>query len=154
MTYAQNRYRWGKLIDAEPSRFLEEIDEKYVEDLTPIDNSYRYKPLIDSDIFGDVDKTKLRQAKPTNGTPPTVGRPNESQLRKLRKLKPELSQPIGNTNTIDPNLAEGALVNHTRFGKGKVIKIEGIGNDRKAEIQFEKGDIKKLLLRFAKLEVL
>ena len=154
LTYAQNRYRWGKLIDAEPSRFLEEIDEKYVEDLTPIDNSYRYKPLIDSDIFGDVDKTKLRQAKPTNGTPPTVGRPNESQLRKLRKLKPELSQPIGNTNTIDPNLAEGALVNHTRFGKGKVIKIEGIGNDRKAEIQFEKGDIKKLLLRFAKLEVL
>ena len=154
LTYAQNRYRWGKLIDAEPSRFLEEIDEKYVDYLTPIDNSYRYKPLIDSDIFGDVDKTKLRQAKPTNGTPPTVGRPNESQLRKLRKLKPELSQPIGNTNTIDPNLAEGALVNHTRFGKGKVIKIEGIGNDRKAEIQFEKGDIKKLLLRFAKLEVL
>ncbi|MGB5666579.1 MAG: 3'-5' exonuclease, partial [Maribacter sp.] len=154
LTYAQNRYRWGKLIDAEPSRFLEEIDEKYVENLTPIDISYRYKPLIDSDIFGDVDKTKLRQAKPTNGTPPTVGRPNESQLRKLRKLKPELSQPIGNTNTIDPNLAEGAMVNHTRFGKGKVLKIEGIGNDRKAEIQFEKGDIKKLLLRFAKLEVL
>jgi DNA helicase-2/ATP-dependent DNA helicase PcrA len=48
----------------------------------------------------------------------------------------------------------GSLVNHTRFGRGKVLKIEGTGNDRKAEIQFDKGDIKKLLLRFAKLELL
>lgn len=155
LTYTQNRYRWGKLIDAEPSRFLEEIDEQYVENLTPIDNAgYRYKPLINSDIFGEVDKSKLRQTKPKNGKPPLVGKPNENQLRKLRKLKPELASPVGNTNKVDPNLAEGALVNHTRFGRGKVLKIEGAGNDRKAEIQFEKGDVKKLLLRFAKLEVL
>tara|TARA_R110000868_G_scaffold189465_1_gene432447 strand:- start:2816 stop:5146 length:2331 start_codon:yes stop_codon:yes gene_type:complete len=155
LTYTQNRYRWGKLIDAEPSRFLEEIDEKYVENLTPIDNpSYRFKPLIDADIFGDVDKSKLRQVKPTNGTPPSVLKPNENQLRKLRKLKPELAQPIGNTNEVDPNLNEGSLINHTRFGRGKVLKIEGVGNDKKAEIQFETAGIKKLLLRFAKLEVI
>jgi DNA helicase-2/ATP-dependent DNA helicase PcrA len=154
LTYTQNRYRWGKLIDAEPSRFLEEIDEQYIENLTPIENTYRYKPLIDSDIFGEVDKSKLRQNKPANGTPPSIARPNESQLRRLRKLKPELARPIGNTNTIDPNLEAGSLVNHTRFGRGKVLKIEGIGNDKKAEIQFENGDVKKLLLRFAKLEVL
>ena len=154
LTYTQNRYRWGKLIDAEPSRFLEEIDEQYVENLTPIDNGYRYKSLIDADIFGEVDKSKLRQIKPKKGTPPLVGRPNETQLRKLRKLKPELSKPIGNTNVIDPKLSEGAIVNHTRFGQGVVIKIEGVGNDKKAEIKFNQGDIKKLLLRFAKLEVL
>jgi len=155
LTYTQNRYRWGKLIDAEPSRFLEEIDEKYVDNQVPIDNAtYRYKPLIDNDIFGEVDKSKLRQTKPKRGTPPLVGKPNENQLRKLRKLKPQLATPIANTNTVDPNLAVGALVNHTRFGRGKVIKIEGVGNDKKAEIQFDKGDIKKLLLRFAKLEVL
>ena len=155
LTYTQNRYRWGKLIDAEPSRFLEEIDEQYVENLTPIDNAgYRYKPMIDADIFGDVDKSRLRQSKPTRGTPPKAGRPNENQLRKLRKLKPELSVPVGNTNTVDPSLQEGSTVNHTRFGRGKVLKMEGAGNDKKAEIQFEKGDIKKLLLRFAKLEVI
>ncbi|MBC6998421.1 UvrD-helicase domain-containing protein [Cytophaga sp. FL35] len=153
LTYTQNRYRWGKLIDAEPSRFLEEIDEKYVENLTPIDTGYRYKPLVDSDIFGEVDKSRLRQTKPVAGTPPATKKPNESQLRKLRKLKPELSNPVGNTNKIDPNLEEGSLVNHTRFGRGKVLKIEGVGNDKKAEIQFDQGDIKKLLLRFAKLEV-
>ncbi|HET8737876.1 MAG TPA: UvrD-helicase domain-containing protein, partial [Pricia sp.] len=58
LTYTQNRYRWGKLIDAEPSRFLEEIDEQYIENLTPLDHArYRYKPMIDADIFGDVDKS-------------------------------------------------------------------------------------------------
>ncbi len=154
LTYTQNRYRWGKLIDAEPSRFLEEIDEQYVENLTPIENTYRYKSLIDTDIFGEVDKSRLRQTKPKNTNPPSIRKPNESQLRKLRKLKPQLAQPIGNGNTVDPNLAEGSLVNHTRFGRGKVLKIEGIGNDKKAEIKFEKGEVKKLLLRFAKLEVL
>ena len=154
LTYTQNRYRWGKLIDAEPSRFLEEIDEQYVENLTPVDGGYRYKSLIDADIFGEVDKSKLRQVKPKTGTPPLVGQPNLNQLKKLRKIKPELARPVGNTNEIDPNLTEGSLVNHTRFGRGKVLKIEGAGNDRKAEIQFDKGDIKKLLLRFAKLEVL
>lgn len=153
LTYTQSRYRWGKLVDAEPSRFLEEIDEQYIENLTPVDN-YRFKSFINSDIFGDVDKSKLRQVKPQSGTPPTSHKPNENQLRKLRKLKPELATPVGNTNEVDPNLAEGSLVNHTRFGRGTVLKIEGMGNDKKAEIKFDKGDIKKLLLRFAKLEVL
>jgi len=154
LTYTQNRYRWGKLIDAEPSRFLEEIDEKYVENLTPVDGGYRYKSLINANIFGEVDKSKLRQQKPVRGTPPSISQPNSGQLKKLRKIKPQLSEPVGNTNKIDPNLQEGSLINHTRFGRGKVVKIEGAGNDRKAEIMFDKGDIKKLLLRFAKLEVI
>ncbi len=155
LTYTQNRYRWGKLIDAEPSRFLEEIDEKYVENLTPLDGGggYRYKSMIDVDIFGEVDKSSLRQNKPVRGTPPIIGKPNTGQLKKLRKIKPQLSQPVGNTNQIDPNLVEGCLIKHSRFGRGQVLKIEGVGNDRKAEIKFDQGDIKKLLLRFAKLEV-
>ncbi len=154
LTYTQNRYRWGKLIDAEPSRFLEEIDEQYVENLTPINDGYRYKSMIDANIFGEVDKSRLRTVKPKAGTPPNTIRPNENQLRKLRRLKPELSAPSINSNVADANLEVGMRVNHTRFGKGKILKIEGVGNDKKAEIQFEKGDIKKLLLRFAKLEVL
>ncbi len=154
LTYTQNRYRWGKLIDAEPSRFLEEIDEQYVENLTPVNDGYRYKSMINADIFGEVDKSKLRQVKPMNGTPPSVQRPNENQLRKLRKLKPDLSMPVSSTSAMDTDLEIGALVNHTRFGRGKVINIEGVGNDKKAEINFDQGGIKKLLLRFAKLEVL
>ncbi|MEX2350599.1 MAG: UvrD-helicase domain-containing protein [Flavobacteriaceae bacterium] len=150
LTYAQTRYRWGKLIDSEPSRFIEEIDEDYLEYLTP-KTSDRYKPLIDADIFDDVDHSKLRLRKPTNGTPPRG--PSEEQLQKLRRLKPVSKTDTSNTKEI-LHLDVGAVVEHIRFGKGKVIKLEGVGADKKAEIDFENGGVKKLLLRFAKLNVL
>lgn len=155
LTYTQSRYRWGKLIDAEPSRFIEEIDEKYIEYLTPpMDSNYRYKPLIDSDIFGEVDKSKLRLKKPLSGTPPEYQKPSEEKLRKLRKLKPDLGEPLAKNNLFDNDLTVGNKVEHSRFGKGEIIKIEGIGNDKKAEIKFDNGGIKKLLLRFARLQVI
>ncbi|OEY73459.1 ATP-dependent helicase [Salegentibacter salarius] len=152
LTYTQSRYRWGKLVDAEPSRFIEEVDEQYVNYMIPQDD-YKYKPLIDTDIFGDeVDKSKLRQTKPKKGTPPPAHKPSESQLRKLRKLKPASPEPEKATNAI--KLEAGNVVEHMRFGKGKVLAIDGVGQDKKAEIDFVNGGIKKLLLRFAKLKLI
>ncbi len=151
LTYAQTRYRWGKLIDAEPSRFIEEIDESYLEYLTPI-TEHKYKPLINADIFDDIDKSKLRLRKPSAGTPPKG--PTEAQLQKLRRLKPVTSSADKNFNAEDANLSVGSVVEHVRFGKGKIVKIEGVGADTKAEINFENGGLKKLLLRFAKLSVI
>ncbi|HLW31148.1 MAG TPA: UvrD-helicase domain-containing protein [Aequorivita sp.] len=150
LTYTQSRYRWGKLIDAEPSRFIEEIDESFLEYLTPITEN-RYKPLLDSDIFDDVDHSKLRLKRPVAGRPPTG--PSQEQLRKLRRLKPVSSETDKNFNAHDAKLDVGTMVEHQRFGKGKILKIEGVGADTKAEIDFENGGLKKLLLRFAKLKV-
>ena len=151
LTYSQSRYRWGKLIDAEPSRFIEEIDESFIEYVTPI-TEHRYRPLIDADIFGEVDRNKLRLRKPVSGTPPKG--PSEAQLRKLRRLKPVAGDTDKNFDAASSNLQLGTFVEHVRFGKGKIIKIEGAGSDTKAEINFENGGLKKLLLRFAKLKVL
>ncbi len=148
ITYTQNRYRWGKLIDAEPSRFIEEIDEAFVEDLTPA-STYTFKPFVSPDIFGSSGPPRKTTTRVTSSIAPA-----EKQLRKLRKLKPNLSQPIGHTDKAVMDLEVGTLVNHSRFGKGEVLKVEGNGHDKKAEIQFAKGDTKKLLLRFAKLEIL
>ena len=151
LTYTESRYRWGKLVDAEPSRFIEEIDDKFLDYHTPI-QSYRYKPLIDADIFGDVDKSKLRLKKPISGTPPPkVGTPTQDQLRKLRKIRPSSSEVPGSSLVGD--LSPGVIVEHIRFGKGIVANIEGKGQDQKAEINFENGGLKKLLLRFAKLKI-
>lgn len=152
LTYTQSRYRWGKLIDAEPSRFIEEIDDQYMEYLTPI-TEHRYKPLIDSDIFGEVDKSKLRLRKPTAGSPPKG--PSQEQLEKLRRLKP-VSRATANpgTHLSASEVQVGSLVEHIKFGKGEVLKLEGVGGDTKAEIRFEHGGLKKLLLRFAKLKLL
>ncbi len=154
LTYTQSRYRWGKLVDAEPSRFIEEIDEKYIEYITPIE-SYRFKPLIDSDIFGEVDKSKLRLKKPISGSPPLAHKPTEEQLQKLRKLRPITngSENQSSSSLSEGDLSPGTMVEHMRFGIGKVLRIEGVGQDKKAEINFDKGGIKKLLLRFAKLKI-
>lgn len=151
LTYTQSRYRWGKLIDAEPSRFIEEIDESFIEYLTPITEN-RYKPLIDSDIFEEVDRSKLRLRKPISGTAPQS--PSINSTRKLRRIKPVTSSADKNIDLKGLNLAVNTAVEHVRFGKGYITKIEGVGADTKAEINFENGGIKKLLLRFAKLKVL
>lgn len=151
LTYTQSRYRWGKLIDAEPSRFIEEIDESFLEYLTTITEN-RYKPLLDADIFGEVDKSKLRLRKPVSSSPPRA--PNENNLRKLRRIKPVTSSASKNIDAKDLNISIGTIVEHVRFGKGSVIRIEGSGADTKAEINFSNGGLKKLLLRFAKLKVI
>ena len=112
--------------------------------------------MIDSDIFGDVDKSKLRLAKPIGGTPPKYITDNEPKSDiNIRKLKPVSSNaPSGSANLFDNKLTVGNVVMHERFGKGEVINLEGVGADKKAEIKFEVGGIKKLLLRFAKLDVI
>lgn len=157
LTYSQSRYRWGKLTDSEPSRFIEEIDSQYLEYMTPPENNYRYKPMIDSDIFGDIDKSKLRLAKPSNGVPPVKNNtePERNNEITIRKLKPLNSNaPSTNTGMLDSGLMAGKIVMHERFGKGEVLNLEGVGADKKAEIKFEVGGIKKLLLRFAKLNII
>ncbi|RZK10163.1 MAG: ATP-dependent DNA helicase [Flavobacterium sp.] len=155
LTYAQSRYRWGKLTDSEPSRFINEIESHYLEYLSPEETNYRYKPMIDSDIFGDVDKSKLRQMKPIGGTPPKHITGNEPKPdSNIRKLKPLSAPTKTGANLFDSGLTTGNIVMHERFGKGEVVNIEGVGADKKAEIKFEIGGIKKLLLRFAKLDVI
>lgn len=158
LTYAQSRYRWGKLIDCDPSRFIQEIDDEYLEFLTPVETNYRYTPKIDADIFGDVDKSKLRLSKPVKGTPPAYLKNNEEPVldRNIRKLKPvnTASTSTGGGDASNSGLHVGQRVMHERFGQGLILNLEGVGADRKAEINFDVGGIKKLLLRFAKLQVL
>lgn len=157
ITYALSRYRWGKLTDCDPSRFIQEINPDYVEYLTPVETNYKYQSSINADIFGDVDKSKLRQGPPKSGTPPKRLSEDKEKfremydIRKLKKISPTSSNNASNENQL---LAPGQTVLHQRFGKGKVIDIEGAGSDKKAEIQFEVGGLKKLLLRFAKLEII
>lgn len=155
LTYAQSRYRWGKLSDSEPSRFIEEIDDQFLEYINPnSNNGYRYKPMMDLDIFGDVDKSKLRLSKPVAGTPPKYVTDDEPKNLNIRKLKPVDSSSSNHANLFDGKITVGNIVMHERFGKGEVLNLEGVGADRKAEIKFAVGGIKKLLLRFAKLDVI
>ena len=151
LSYTQSRYRWGKLNDAEPSRFIEEIDESYLDYEIPQSN-YEYKPLVNTSIFGDHKPTKVASQVPKswNGKPNTA--PNSAQLKKLRKLQDEPMPTSSKEELIE--LPTGTKVEHQRFGKGVVVQVEGAGNDKKATIKFTGVGEKKLLLRFAKLKIL
>ncbi|MGO3690713.1 MAG: ATP-dependent helicase [Psychroflexus halocasei] len=152
LTYVISRYRWGKLIDADPSRFIEEIDDDFLNFMVPKDD-YKFNSFIDRDIFDDdVDKSKLRQKKPKSSTPPPSHKPSEKQLRRLRKLKPEGEDLSGSAKPIQ--LESGQKVEHARFGRGEVIEVTGAGNDAKASIKFKTSGVKNLILKFAKLNII
>ena len=151
LTYTLSRYRWGKLVEAEPSRFIEEIDEKYLDYIIPKED-YVFKPMIDKGIFGGFDASKkVSKAKPI-GTKINTS-PSQNQLGKLRKLNSSETTKSNTVSTEINQLDEGMMVEHARFGYGKVVSIEGKANDKKALIDFRGVGKKHLLLRFAKFKI-
>ncbi len=122
LSYANSRYRWGKLIYCEESRFLNEIDKEY---LKIIESTPSKTTIEDSSINKIIYNSK-------------------STLKRLPKTSESLS-------SIKINVSEGDNVSHEKFGIGEIIKIEGSGNDSKATVNFKKFGLKNLLLRFAKL---
>ena len=121
LSYANSRYRWGKLIYCEESRFLNEIDKEFVK-------------LKKSNNLNSISDSPLKKV---------FYKPNPNLKRLSRNA------PI-NVN-LKINFSEGENVSHEKFGTGKIVKIEGFGNDKKAIVKFKKFGEKNLLLRFAKL---
>ena len=134
LSYVLSRYRWGKPVDSEKSRFIDEINDEFIEN-NIIQNS------TTRDFSNDVQYNKigLRYKKPEKRPPSNFIKIKSSSVK---------------SNLFDAKLVVGNIVMHERFGKGRVISIEGSGGDKKAEIKFEKNGIKKLLLRFSKLEII
>ena len=134
LSYVLSRYRWGKPVDSEKSRFIDEINEEFLEN-NIIQNSIT-RNFSNNDQYN---KVGIRYKKPKKRPPSNFVKIKSSSVK---------------SNLFDSKLVVGNIVMHERFGKGRVISIEGIGGDRKAEIKFEKNGIKKLLLRFSKLEII
>ena len=125
ITYAQTRYRWGKLNECEPSRFIKEIDEKYL-NLNLEQNKFSLDPN---------EKKSLRLIKPKNIS------------------KRELKNNFINKKSEFVDINKGDIIIHNRFGRGIVIYTEGFGTDKKAEVNFESSGTKKILLTFAKYKL-
>jgi DNA helicase-2/ATP-dependent DNA helicase PcrA len=131
LSYAESRYRWGQFSFSEPSRFLDEIDES----------------LLDI-----PHKSHLKTA-PDTGTPSA----DQGGYRPVRpKLKPVTDTDNRKATAGDDTdgLMAGMEVEHSKFGKGKVVSVEGSGPNKKAVVFFNGIGNKNLLLRFAKLKIL
>jgi DNA helicase-2/ATP-dependent DNA helicase PcrA len=83
-------------------------------------------------FFGDVDKSKLRLAKPANGTPQKQIKDSDPKSEiNIRKLKPVAGKSVsGGANLFDNKLTAGNFVMHERFGKGEVLNLDGVGADK------------------------
>ncbi len=129
LSYATTRYKWGSLTNSEPSRFIEEIDEKY------LDNQFATLPKS-SPKEGAF---KMKFSSPS---------PSPKNLKKVTN-----TAPSAGTNADDQNYVVGIKVAHAKFGQGKIINIEGAYPNRKATVFFPNVGQKQLLLKFAKLEI-
>ncbi|MDD2983985.1 MAG: 3'-5' exonuclease [Crocinitomicaceae bacterium] len=141
ISYAVSRFVFGSLNTSEPSRFISEIDMKYVKHENPYGNRVGGRSLNSSSGFsGGLNRMP---AAPSN-------------FRALNDVKKSssASSSMSSKGSSALDLKVGYMVMHERFGKGKVIKIEGTGDDKKASIFFPKEGSKTLLLKFAKLDVI
>ena len=157
LTYATSRFQWGKITDAEPSRFLSEIDTEYLDFINPvIEPKFINRSGLSSNIFGDepslprsFQKKEPKKTISRNETPEPIINP--------RKLKPissaKFTTPSGDSSQ---DIQVGDTIRHNRFGVGKVIALDGSDpNNVKAKIKFvHEKDEKNLILKFAKLEKL
>ena len=142
LSYATSRYRWGTLTNCEPSRFLDEIDARYLElDYKPQEKAAG-NPFFDEERSSWGSRSADSFAKPK---PATV---------KTTSVLPKAHVPTEGFAPSDTSgLQVGMEVEHERFGFGKVINLEGNKPDLKATIFFKELGQKQLLLKFAKLRI-
>jgi len=136
LSYALSRYRFGKLNDSSPSRFINEIDNNYL-DNSIVNNQYENKKWVDPAIFGAQKQYST----------------NDNRFR-TPKNSPTFNETNNFSQTSISKFELGQKVEHTRFGKGKILVLEGSGQQKKALIDFETVGQKKLLLFFAKLKII
>ncbi len=134
LSYAQNRFNNGQRTSGEVSRFVEEIDSKYIE--MPRQSSY---PEI-----GTLPRAFFNAGKSQPTTP----------IRKEARPTPIQHGPaIANSPAEINSIMPGMRVQHAKFGIGKVLSIEGSGDSRKANVFFEQAGNKQLMLKYAKLTI-
>jgi DNA helicase-2/ATP-dependent DNA helicase PcrA len=154
LSMANSRYRWGNLIYCEPSRFIEEIDPQFVE--MPSNWDMQGDTGFGAPSFG-LDSPRTYNAKPKKKYKPkdeSSSGPNRVIPNNLKRVKgPGAAQSSSGTVDIE-GIDVGTEVEHGRFGKGKVVAVDGIPPNTKATVFFPGHGKKQLLLKFAKLKVL
>ncbi len=162
LSYAKTRFRYGKMEFGSPSRFLKDIDIRFLrlpqdagmfrrveEEAAAFrrENARGFAPDREDASYGGKERVSVRPKQQIIA--PTVP-------RNLKRVTPS-----ANTASTSPSaggaanrVQQGQLIEHERFGLGEVLKVEGEGDNAKATIRFKNAGDKQLLLRFARFKVL
>lgn len=149
LSYARQRYKWGKLDFCDKSRFIDEIDPQYLN--MPVEKD----PVFygdQQDISFSAPKPRPQSTQLPGFRPSSVNQPDlQRKLTKLREAKNETEAfEFSNPEEIQA----GMIVEHQRFGRGKVLQMEGKMPDIQATVFFQNAGKKQLLLKFAKLRII
>jgi DNA helicase-2/ATP-dependent DNA helicase PcrA len=142
LTYSTSRYRWGNLIYSEPSRFIEELDTKFVE--LPLEPA---SGMFSEQTYSTKTKLNVSKTKETYVQRPVIG-------KKLVKVNTATKATADFDTESLRDLQVGMEVQHDRFGNGKVVAMEGVFPNNKATVFFAEAGQKQLLIKFAKLRII
>lgn len=151
ISFTETRYRWGVMNYCKPSRFINEIEDKYLE--WPTGYMTKNKPNIVDRSFAKSrpswEKKQTAISSPAQNVPPGGKKWIKlGQAEKVHRIDSDFK-------ASDPEkIQAGMEVEHIRFGKGKVLNVENSGTNRKATVFFNSHGQKQLLLKFAKLKLL
>jgi DNA helicase II / ATP-dependent DNA helicase PcrA len=153
ITYAEHRYRYGNMEFDSPSRFLKDIDPKFIKEM---DKDTLYVTKTDSKtsfrrpLFDD---SQLRNSSSIDSS--AVSSPSLGNFKPLRSSV-HRSQPMMamSSDKSSSKIQEGNIIEHERFGIGSVLRVEGSGENMKATVQFKNTGVKQLLLKFARFKVI
>ncbi len=151
-TYAVSRFQWGKITDAEPSRFLSEIDAQYLEFINPaMERQTINRSGLSSSIFDENPSSEGRFFKKKEAKKSISSAPVQDDMPK--NLKPVASARIMNpSGQSSQDIEVGDRVRHDRFGIGEVVFLDGTDPQNiKAKVHFSNEGEKNLILKFAKL---
>ena len=147
LTYANTRYRFGNLMQNEPSRFIDELPEKY------LDRAFAGGNMRNNQTshWNPFEKIKSVWKGPTDERPRYTDKPAYVTTAAIKIKEHTPSPDFAPSDTS--NLQEGAKVEHQKFGFGEVIKMEGAAHNPIATVRFEHNGEKKIMLNYAKLRI-
>ena len=150
LSYAKNRFRYGKMEFCNPSRFLKDIDACYLdmpqEDVfvrRVEDKAERFRNNFCKEQTPFLSGEDIRSEEPRRFVKP-------APPRVMRKIVPVASASSVGAAPV----SVGQLIEHERFGRGEIMRVEGAGDNCKATVRFEHAGDKQLLLKFARFKII
>ena len=134
LSFASTRFKWGQLTDCQPSRFISELDDKFLEK-----HEHTPKKKKEYNPYKIYAKTKYKKKEYSPPTKKFVSPKNLTNINRAKNIS---------INESDlSKIQNGMRVKHSRFGEGKVLSISGEGSNRKATVFFNGVGQKDLLLK-------
>lgn len=158
ISFALRRYKWGSMTDTLPSRFLREIDKKYIDEPELLNSGAKY--IKDEDIVEKPARTLYKEERSVRGGGLKSVAPTRREVVQMPTVQPKAGlKPVPAKNVFredlpayKTDLVVGDKVEHNRFGYGVIESMEPFNGDVKATVNFQQHGAKTLLMKFAKLE--